>query len=265
MAALLSLDEYEQLCRGLSRLWQVDLRGYAPGQLQRRLANMMTRAGAGSGAEFLAQLQADSALAADYRDRFTINVTEFFRDRRPFARLEARLAELHREQPIKRIWSAACSLGMEPFSVAMLMSELAPVGLWRIAATDLDPLALARARRAEYAPEELQGVSPERLARFFRPAAEGHEVQPALRRRVDFAELDLLKPLGRQPRSCDLILCRNVTIYFTPAAKEQVHALLSASLRPGGLLFVGATERLAAAPAVGLRQLEPALYQKEWA
>jgi chemotaxis protein methyltransferase CheR len=181
-------------------------------------------------------------------------VSEFFRDADRFRYLEQHvLPELLAARPSLRIWSAGCSIGAEPYLVAILLKELAPRGAHRIVATDADRTVLARARRGDgYGPADLRQVTPERLARYFTPAADGqtHAVRPELKPLIEFREHNLL---GAAPGDGhDLILCRNVVIYFTDEAKAVLYQRFVDALRPGGALFVGGTEIVRGAEQLGL-------------
>jgi chemotaxis protein methyltransferase CheR len=265
MATLSHDREFERFCQGIQRLWAIDLRAYNLGQLERRLGGMMTRAGVETLPEFVRFLERNPELSAEYRDRFTINVTEFFRDTHLFARLEEHLKADGLSHRCRRVWSAACSQGMEPYSLVMILNDLAPSGDWRIEATDIDEKALEIARKGVYTAQQVRGIPAVRLKRYFDSDGSSFTVRPVLRERIRFSALDLLDPGGREPRGCDLVLCRNVVIYFTPEAKEGVYRLLLDSLRPGGLLFTGATERVSPGAAVGFDALQPFFYRKKLA
>jgi chemotaxis protein methyltransferase CheR len=255
--------DFAEFCQGIQRLWNVNLSAYNPGQLQRRLRGIMSRVGVPTLAEFLRYLEGHPQQSAEFQDRFMINVTQFFRDERHFGRLEEILKAGGFHRQVHRIWSAACSVGMEPYSVAMIMDELSPQGTWKIEATDLDTKALAAAREGLYKAADLEDVPLPRRTRYFHAREEEPcAVVEALMSRVRFSALDLLDPRGRQPRNCDLVLCRNVTIYFGAEAKDQVYRLLAGSLRPGGILFIGATERISPSESTHFRSIQPFFYER---
>ncbi|HLI25719.1 MAG TPA: protein-glutamate O-methyltransferase CheR [Chloroflexota bacterium] len=258
---------YAYFLRAVRRLTGVNLEHYRQGQLRRRLDALLQRVGARGYLEYARLLERDPARLQEFRDYFTINVTEFFRDPDRFRYLEQRvLPELLRGRAGLNVWSAACSTGAEPYSVAILLRELAPRGPHRILATDVDRTVLARAQRgADYGPSELRNVSPERLARHFRPGPDGQTwaVCPEIRALVEVREHNLLDlaPRGR----FDLILCRNVVIYFTEEAKRGLYERLAGALRPGGVLFVGGTEVVSAAHELGLVPCGPSFYRRDTA
>ena len=183
----------------------------------------------------------------------TVGHTEFFRDPKQFKALERfilpqLLAKARRELRRVYIWSAGCATGEEPYSVAMVMSELGAlpmeVDLW---ATDLNLAAVEAAKQGRFTVRRVGNMAPDRIERFFKPVEEGFEVHPALREYVRFDGLNLAAPSFNEmvtPGSLDLILCRNVIIYFDlPTIRGLMDRFLHA-LRPGGLLFLGYSESL---------------------
>ena len=155
--------------RTVQRLTGVDLASYRQGQMRRRLDVLLQRVGATGFVEYARMLERDPARLQEFRDYFTINVTSFFRDAERFTFLETTVAAgASRERRGLQVWSAACSIGAEPYSVAILLRELAPMLRHRILATDVDATVIERARRADdFAPAELKGMSAARLKRAF--------------------------------------------------------------------------------------------------
>ncbi|RKG86790.1 protein-glutamate O-methyltransferase [Corallococcus terminator] len=182
----------------------------------------------------------------------TVGHTEFFRDAKQFRALEQSvlpelLARARREMRKVSIWSAGCATGEEPYSLALVMAELGAlaveVDLW---ATDLNLAAVEAARQGRFSNRRAMAIGPERLSRFFKPVEEGYEASPVLREYIRFDGQNLAVPLFDKvaPASLDLILCRNVIIYFDlPTIRGLMDRFLTA-LRPGGLLFLGYSESL---------------------
>lgn len=191
----------------------------------------------------------DPTLAAEAVEAMAITETSFFRDVHPFEILAAtvlpRLIEARRARRTLDIWCAACSSGQEPYSIAMLIHEQFPELLgWRVnlLATDLCEQMLRRCRTGRYSQLEIQrGLSPERQARWFRPVGAEWEIDARLRGAVEFRQFNLAHPWpGFGP--WDLILLRNVMIYFDAGLKKQVLGRAAAVLRPDGRLLLGGAE-----------------------
>jgi chemotaxis protein methyltransferase CheR len=189
-------------------------------------------------------------------DAMTTNETLWFRDNHPFRILQEKLlpefAERNSMQPL-RIWSAACSTGQEPYSIAMIVEEFrrARPGKLRdvkITATDISKSVLDVARKGEYEMLAIgRGLSPERQKQFFTPSLNGGwQIKPQIKSMVEFKELNLLERymLGK----FDIVMCRNVLIYFSADLKKDILTRMHATLNPGGYLVLGASESLNGLP-----------------
>jgi chemotaxis protein methyltransferase CheR len=182
----------------------------------------------------------------------TVGHTEFFRDPKQFRALETRILpdalwRARRENRRVSIWSAGCATGEEPYSLAMVLVEQGAlpieVDLW---ATDLNLAAVEAAKQGRFSSRRVAGMRNERRQRFFRPVEEGFEVVSTLKDYVRFDGQNLAVPVFEKvkPESLDLILCRNVIIYFDlPTIRALMDRFLTA-LRPGALLLLGYSESL---------------------
>jgi chemotaxis protein methyltransferase CheR len=199
----------------------------------------------------------------------TVGETYFFRERRSFEVLEqdilpALIAERRASSRHLRLWSASCCSGEEAYSLAMVVDRLLPLPQrqgWDVSilATDVNPHFLRRAVRAEFGPWSFRDAPEGLQARYFTPAGDGRlALLPHIRQMVSFGQLNLAGtgyPSARSgTESMDLILCRNVLMYFTPQQAQRVMGRLQAALRDGGWLCVGAAE----APLKTLQGLMPA-------
>ncbi len=183
----------------------------------------------------------------------TTNVTRFFRENHHFQALEQQillaLVERARKGGRVRIWSAGCSTGEEPYSIAMLVLELCPEAPkldLRILATDIDEQVIATAEAGRYPEAALVGVSAKRRSRFFRSTADKAGrmvVSPDLRSLVAFSTLNLV---GAWPMRgpFDIVFCRNVVIYFDTETQERLWGRFAGLMPPEGILFIGHSERL---------------------
>jgi chemotaxis protein methyltransferase CheR len=252
---------YDRLAREVRSLLGIDLSQYKPAQVWRRVNGFAAARGLTDSDVLVARVRQDAALRQAFLDMLTINVSEFFRNPEAWEMLVDRhLRSMLHSQLSIRIWSAGCSLGYEPFTVAMLAREIAPASSVRILATDLDDTILSRARQATYTEAQMAGVSDGRRARFFRRSEDRWEVKPELKALVTFGRHDLLKDAYEKP--FDLICCRNVVIYFTEQAKVDLYRRFCAALRPAGILFLGATESIPNARAVGLEPAGLTFYRR---
>ncbi len=179
-------------------------------------------------------------------DALTTNETSWFRDAQPFqALVEHVVPELMARRtvdPTLRVWSAACSTGQEPYSIAMALADVLPAGRLRVLATDLSADVLERARRARYNQLEVnRGLPAAMLVRHFTRVGAEWEVAPTLRAQVTFQRHNLLEavPAGGP---FDVVFLRNVLIYFDLATKQDVLRRVQRALRPGGYLLLGAAE-----------------------
>src|SRR5215211_5938757 len=248
----LDLVAYGELSQTVRRLLGIDLDSYKPQQVWRRVTTFARRHDLAGTAELGRRLEVDDSLRAALRDLLTINVSEFFRDPDRWAELATvHLAPLLRAGRVTRAWSAGCSYGFEPYSLAMLAVEQVPAPPIRILATDIDEAALTRTRQARFSQAEASPLAPGRRDRHMAPDGDGWVMRPEIRRLVDVRRHDLTADPIAGP--FDLIICRNLLIYLTEAAKARVYPAFAAALRPGGVLFVGGTEIVPRPATFGLR------------
>jgi len=258
--------DYVRFCEGVRALTGIDLGQYRPAQMERRLRTFAERNGAPDLDAYLAGLKRDPSALDAFLDRMTINVSELFRNPERFAEVERDLfpALLRRSPAGLKVWSAGCSYGAEVYSLLILLKELAPRARHEVLAADIDQRILARARRGVFSPTDMRNVSPARRDRWFTEVrgAQGPEwqVSAELRTAVGFSQMDLLR--DPFPRGCHLIACRNVVIYFNDAAKDTLYRRFFEALVPGGLLFVGSTERINGAEEMGWEKAGTFFYRR---
>jgi len=242
---------YDRMARDVRSLLGIDLTQYKPAQVWRRVNGFATAKGLASPDALVARCKQDADLRQAFLDMLTINVSEFFRNPEAWEAMATQfLRPALLQQLSVRVWSAGCSLGYEPLTIAMLAREIAPSKPISILGTDLDDTTLARARKATYTEQQMAGVSPARRARFFRQVGANWEAKPELQALISWRRHDLLKDPYEKP--FDIICCRNVVIYFTEAAKTEMYKRFCESLRVGGVLFLGATESIPNVRSVGL-------------
>jgi chemotaxis protein methyltransferase CheR len=245
--------DYAHFVARVRVLTGIDLSSYKAPQMQRRLLALATRQGAPTLRAFAQAMERDTKALEAFQNFFTINVSEFFRDPARWTALAEQVLPKLMQSPRRalRIWSAGCSIGAEPYTLAVLLDELYPGVAHTIFATDIDETTLRRAAGgAGYGETDLRNVAPSWRAKHFRQANDGSwSVTPALKSKITFRQHDMLRePAGQ---GFDLVVCRNVVIYFTDAAKQQLYGRFHDALRSGGVLFVGGTEVVSNARELG--------------
>lgn len=254
------MDDYDGFIEKFRAATGIDLNSYKRPQMERRLTTLRNKRGFDRFSDYLAAALRDRTLLDELLDRMTINVSEFFRNRPRWDALQSRIPALAPNRGL-RAWSAACSTGEEPYTLLLLaagMGRLEGIEAW---ATDIDERALATAREGVYRDESLAGVPAGLRSRYFRPAgAETSQIVPEIRDRVRFEKQNLLTDAFGV--GWDLIICRNVLIYFTDSAKDLLYRKFAAALRPGGILFIGSTEQVFRPDQYGLRPLEAFFYER---
>lgn len=255
--------EYNFVKKNILALTGVDLNGYKSQQMQRRLQTYLQRSNHSTWQSFFAAIRRDSTAVSKLRDYLTINVSSFFRDSEKFDCLRDNiLPDLLSSRQTLRIWSAGCSRGYEPYSLAMMLAELS--GSHRqhyILATDIDNSALAWSQAGgPYTSDELANMPVSLQKRYFNLRNERYYVTESLRGRITFRHHNLLADPFEQ--NFDLIVCRNVVIYFTNEVKDELYRRFSSALRPGGVLFVGGTEIVPKAVEIGLKTVGISFYRR---
>src|SRR3954471_2836787 len=242
--------QFSQLLTYLERSRGFDFSGYKKTTLGRRIEKRMAAVGAESFAEYEDHLEANPREFTELFNTILINVTSFFRDAPAwdFVRddvLPDLLASIPDNRPL-RIWSAGCASGEEAYTIAMVLAEKMGDDAFKanvkIYATDLDDNALSDARQGVYGNEALKAVPEPLIEKYFEPHTRGLAFRPDLRRAIIFGRNDLMldAPISR----IDLLVCRNVLMYFTPEAQARILERFNFALNPNGFLFLGKSEML---------------------
>lgn len=241
--------------------FKINLSAYKSNQLHRRILSLMSRIGVNSVEEYINLLKKDSSQRQRFLDFITINVTEFFRNPEIFEELKSKIiTELLPRSNSLKIWSAACSVGAEPYSLAMIMDDISPLGRHRIMATDIDATILEKAKAGEYSYSDIKNVKKDFTNKYFKITGDKYIINPEIKNMVTFKKHDLI--LEAYEKEFDLIVCRNVVIYFNQDVKDEIYRKFSASLKKGGLLFVGATESIYNYRDYGFDKASTFIYRK---
>lgn len=237
------MDKYEIFKEKVYKLIGIDLSSYKEKQMRRRINSLISRNGYMDFDDYYAGLKSDSKLLDDFVNYLTINVTEFYRNPTQWQVLESEiLPELLSKKQNLKIWSSACSTGEEPYSMVMLLTKFLPLEKINIIATDIDENVMNKAKIGIYSEKTLQNLPKEFINKYFEKVGKSFKISNAIKNRVKFQKLDLLS--DNYPKDNDIVICRNVMIYFTEEAKNIMYKKFYDSLNYQGILFVGSTEQI---------------------
>lgn len=259
----MAVDDYNWFVDAVKNAYGIDLSSYKEAQMKRRLVALRQQKGYTDFQQFYDKMTKDSALLDVFLDRMTINVSSFYRNAKRWGILENKvLPKLLRDRSRLKIWSAACSTGEEPYTLAMLLSRVLPLSNVSILATDLDERVLEKAQAGRFLERSLLELPAPLKERFFKRIDAIHwQINERLQEVVRFQKHNLLEdPFSK---NFDLIVCRNVLIYFTDDAKERLYRKFNAALAPDGMLFVGSTEQIFYPERYGFTAEETFFYRKE--
>lgn len=238
----------------------IDLTQYKEAQMKRRLTTLRDKRGFSCFEKYGQALLKDKVLLDELLDRMTINVSEFFRNSNRWEVIEKKVfPDLLQTNRRLRCWSAACSTGEEPYTMAMILASLTHSYHIHILATDLDEGALNKAQLGVYMDRSIREV-PMKYKHYFKQDGSIYRLSEDIKRCVTFRRQNLLKDPFES--GFDLIVCRNVMIYFTEHAKHELYQKLGRALRSGGYLFVGSTEQIFQPAQYGFETADTFVYRK---
>lgn len=254
-------NDWDVFIRRFEALSKIDLKSYKRPQMERRINSFMRTVNAGDYKTFIDILTSNHEVYRKFLDHITINVSEFFRNANHWEIMEKQvIPALSKDNKKLKIWSAGCSTGEEAYSLAMMCNEKHIDLADHILATDIDKEVLEKASLGIYSAKAVQSLPPFYLEKYFLPEGNFYRVKDNLKKIVRFQQQDLLK--DNFGRTFDLILCRNVVIYFTEESKQRLYRKFCDALRPGGVLFIGSTEQIFQARELGLQSIATFFYQK---
>jgi len=256
------LDKYESFLKDLHRVLDVDLTGYKRPQMERRINSLMRTLQIGTYEQFIQRMKEDQNIFNRFLDHITINVSEFFRNYSQWEVLKEKILPLLLDNNKNlKIWSAGCSTGEEPYTLAMILEEHFSHGRHTILATDFDQRVLVKAKEGVYSAKEVSGIPETYFKKYIqRKDDTTYQVTENLKKLITFKKHNLLQDPFET--NFDLILCRNVVIYFTEETKNQLYRRFFDSLRPQGVLFTGSTEQIIQAREIGFTSIAIFFYQK---
>ena len=256
-------NDYEGFKKNVYALTSIDLNSYKERQMKRRIDTLIAKNKYPGYDEYVAAIKKDKVLFEEFVNCLTINVSEFYRNPEQWKILESEVfPELVKKYGSGvRIWSAACSTGDEPYSLAMLLSKFMPLNKIKIIATDIDEQVLDKARMGLYRGQSLNALPDEFKTKYFTKVGDNSfQIKDEVKKCVEFKKHNLLK--DPYPTRLNLIVCRNVVIYFTEEAKDGIYKRFYDSLVPGGTLFVGSTEQIVNYRDLGFTSSRSFFYKK---
>ncbi len=255
--------EYGTFKENVRSLTGIDLNAYKY-QIHRRVHMLMQRWRVQSYEEYYRTIASSEEKLREFLDYLTINVSEFFRNPQRWWEIKDKIIPSllkDRRSNSLRLWSAGSATGEEPYSLSMLALECGLSTKEKIRASDIDAGVIKKAQKGEYHKRQLVNVPEPWKKKYFRPGKEEFfEISQDVKSRVQFVRENLIEDSFQ--KNLDLILCRNVVIYFSPETKSKLYRKFYDSLVPGGYLMVGSTEQIFEYRKIGFVSAGPFLYQK---
>lgn len=254
--------DYEYFIKEVEKLTKIDLSAYKQNQMKRRIDALIAKHKINGYEAYIKTLKTDQEKYDEFVDYITINVSEFYRNPDQWKYLTEKVfPELIKDfgQNLK-IWSAACSTGDEPYSLVMALSEFVPLDKIKIMATDINEQIIEKAKIGLYSEKSIASVPEKYKKEYFTQNGKFFQISDKIKKCVTFKEHNLLK--DSYPKDMHLIVCRNVLIYFTEEAKDEVFQKYYNSLAENGVLFIGSTEQIMRYKEMGYKRMDSFFYQK---
>ncbi|MCI9374037.1 MAG: protein-glutamate O-methyltransferase CheR [Lachnospiraceae bacterium] len=254
--------DYEYFKKAVLDLTKIDLDAYKEKQMKRRIDTLIAKNKITGYDNYVAALKKDNRLFEEFVNYLTINVSEFYRNPEQWQIMDREIIPdlIKRFGKNLKIWSAACSTGDEPYSLVMALSRHLPLNQIKIYATDLDKQVIAKAKTGLYVEKSIASVPDDFKKKYFTKVGPSYQISNEIKSRVEFKEHNLLK--DTYPTDYHLIVCRNVLIYFTEEAKDEVFRKFQKSLKSGGFLFIGSTEQIINHREIGFERRNSFFYEK---
>lgn len=254
--------DYEYLKKEVLALTAIDLNCYKEKQMKRRIDTLISKHKIDGYDKYVQGLKTNQELFDEFINYITINVSEFYRNPEQWKLMDEQIIPelINKFGKNLKVWSAACSTGDEPYSLVMALSRHLPLSNIKIYATDLDKQVIAKAKVGLYSDKSVVAVPSDLKSKYFTQVGPSYKIADEIKARVEFHEHNLLK--DSYPTDYHLIVCRNVLIYFTEEAKEEVFRKFCKSLSGGGVLFIGSTEQIINYKEIGLERKNSFFYQR---
>lgn len=256
------LDNYEKFKKDVFALTTIDLNAYKEKQMRRRIDTLINKCKLDDYDDYMKLLKQDKEKFEQFVNFLTINVSEFYRNPEQWTFLDKEVFPelVKRFGSNLKIWSAACSTGDEPYSLVMALSKHVSLNQIKIIATDIDKQVLDKARMGLYNDKSIAAVPDEFKKKYFTQIGSSFKISDEIKKCVEFKEHNLLR--DSYPTDCHLIVCRNVVIYFTEEAKNEIYKKFNNSLKQDGILFIGSTEQIMNYKELNYRRNQSFFFQK---
>jgi len=254
--------DYEYFKKAVYDLTKIDLNAYKEKQMKRRIDTLIGKHRIVGYDNYVKVLKTNKERFEEFVNYLTINVSEFYRNPAQWDVMDREIIPelIQKFGRSLRIWSAACSTGDEPYSLVMALSRHIPLSQIKIFATDLDKQVIAKAKVGLYGEKSIASVPPDLKKKYFKKIGASYQISDEIKRRVEYKEHNLLK--DAYPSNYHMIVCRNVLIYFTEEAKDDVFVRFQRALSKGGILFIGSTEQIINYKEIGLERKNSFYYEK---
>jgi len=254
--------DYEAFKEEIFKMSKINLTLYKEKQMKRRIDALIRKNNFDTYKDYVQAIKENKDLYKEFINYLTINVSEFYRNPDQWEVLEKEIFPLLLSRNKKlNIWSSACSTGDEPYTIVMVLNKLLPLSSIKILATDIDTGALEKAQNGVYTSKSLENLPKEMKDKYFTVVGDSYKINDEVKKCVEFKQFNLLR--DPYPTGMDLIVCRNVLIYFTEEAKNDIYKKFNMSLNPQGILFVGSTEQLIMANKYNFKSLKTFFYIKD--
>lgn len=252
--------DYEQFKAQIRSFINLDLNCYKEQQMQRRIRQWISRYNLEDFQDLTQKIRSDHDHKNKFIEYLTINTSHFFRDEKVFAYIADHVLPDIAKTSRAKIWSAGCSIGAEAYTIVMLLLER-DLRFQKLLATDVDEYILSQAKAGIYQANQVAHVPPHLLKEYFTHDEKYYTISDDIKRYVSFNRHNLLT--DHYDTGYDLILCRNVFIYFTSEVQKELTSRFVQALRPGGYFVVGSAEQIMNPNSFGLTRTNYCIYQKQ--
>ncbi len=254
--------DYEWFKNSVYDLTRIDLNAYKEKQMKRRIDTLIAKNGVDGYDKYVAFIKENNSKFEEFINYLTINVSEFYRNPDQWKVMDQEIIPglISKFGKHLKIWSAACSTGDEPYSLVMALSRHIPLDQIKIQATDLDKQVIAKAKVGLYSEKSVASVPDDLKRKFFTKVGLSYQISEEVKKRVEFKQHNLLK--DDYGNGWNMIVCRNVLIYFTEEAKDGVFVNFQKALANKGVLFIGSTEQIINYKEIGYTRKNSFFYEK---